>query len=79
MAPRRLKKLDLDGVQTAYVGTGIWVALAVASTLLADALDARGVLWWRDVTYAGVVIGLLGLRHVVQRRRRLDAGEEDLY
>lgn len=79
MAPRRLKKLDLDGVQTAYVGTGIWAALALAATLWADGLAARGVLWWRDVTYAGVVIGLIGLRHVVQRRRRLDAGEEDLY
>lgn len=79
MAPRRLKKLDLDGVQVAYVGTGIWAVLAVAATLLSDRLSAAGVLWWRDVTYAGVVIGLIGLRHVILRRRHLAAGEDDFY
>lgn len=79
MAARRLKKLDLDGVQVAYVGTGVWAVLAVAATLLHGLLATNGVLWWRDVTYAGVVVGLLGMRHVLLRRRRLRAGEEDFY
>lgn len=77
MAGRRLRKLDLDGVQMGYVGTGIWAGLAVAATLLGDQLAAADRLWWRDVTYAGFVLGLIGLRHVVLRRRRLLAGEED--
>lgn len=79
MAARRLQKLDLDGVQVGYVGTGVWAVLAVAATLLRDTLAEHDVLWWRDVTYAGVVLGIIGLRHVLQRRRRLQAGEEDLY
>ena len=77
MAARRLKKLDLDGVQLGWVGTGIWSALAVAATLLQDELASRGSLWWRDVTYAGVVLGLIGTRHVTVRRNRLAAGEDD--
>lgn len=79
MAGRRLQKLDLDGVQVGYVGTGTWTVLAVAATLLQDRLGAAGVLWWRDVAYAGVVLGVIGTRHVVIRRRHLQAGEEDLY
>lgn len=79
MPPRRLKKLDLDGVQVGYVGTATWAVLAVASTLLHGQLEAHGVLWWRDVTYAGFVLGLIGLRHVLARRRNLQAGVEDLY
>lgn len=77
MAARRLKKLDLDGVQLGAVGTGIWVVLAIAATLLQDQLSARGSLWWRDVAYAGVALGVIGLRHVVVRRNRLRAGESD--
>lgn len=78
MATRRLQKLDLDGVQVGYVGTAVWAVLAVAANLFHGQLEANGVLWWRDVTYAGVVLGLIGLRHVVIRRRRLRAGEEDV-
>ena len=77
MAARRLQKLDLDGVQVGYVGTAVWAVLAVAATVLHGQLEANGVLWWRDVTYAGVTLGLIGLRHVLIRRRRLRAGEED--
>lgn len=79
MPSRRLKKLDLDGVQVGYVGTVTWAVLAVAATLLHGRLEAHGVLWWRDVTYAGFVLGLIGLRHVLIRRRRLAAGEVDDY
>lgn len=77
MAARRLKKLDLDGVQMGYAGTIAWGVLAVSATVLQDELAARDSLWWRDVTYAGVVLGLIGLRHVVVRRRRLELGEQD--
>lgn len=77
MAARRLKKLDTDAVQLGYVGTGIWAVLAVAATLSSSWLEQNDSLWWRDVTYAGVVLGLIGLRHVVLRRRRLAAGEDD--
>ena len=77
MAARRLKKLDLDGVQLGYVGTAVWGVLAVAATVLQDELAARDSLWWRDVTYAGVALGVIGLRHVVVRRRRLQLGEQD--
>jgi len=79
MPPRRLQKLDLDGVQVGYVGTTIWAVLAVAATLLHGWLEAHGIRWWRDVTYAGFVLGVIGLRHLLVRRRRLRAGEDDAY
>lgn len=77
MAARRLQKFDSDGVQLGYVGTGIWAVFALLTTLFSGTLEAEGMLWWRDVTYAGLVLGLIGLRHVLIRRRRLLAGEDD--
>ena len=77
MAARRLQKLESDGVQLGYVGTAIWGILALLATLFQGTLEAEGMLWWRDVAYAGFVLGLIGLRHVLIRRRRLRAGIED--
>ena len=77
MAARRLQKLESDGVQLGYVGTTIWGILALLATLFQGTLEAEGMLWWRDVAYAGFVLGLIGLRHVLIRRRRLRAGIED--
>lgn len=77
MAARRLQKVESDGVQLGYVGTGIWAVLAVLATLFQGSLEAEGMLWWRDVAYAGFVLGLIGLRHVIRRRRRLRAGIDD--
>lgn len=77
MAARRLQKLESDGVQLGSVGTAIWGVLALLATLFQGTLEAEGMLWWRDVAYAGFVLGLIGLRHVVIRRRRLRAGIDD--
>ena len=73
MPRRRLKVLEVDGVRPAYALTLLWAVLAVATTLGAGLLADYDILWWRDVTYAGVVIGVLGTRHVVKRRRRLQS------
>lgn len=77
MAARRLQKVESDGVQLGYVGTGIWAILAVLATVFQGTLEAEGMLWWRDVALAGFVLGLIGLRHVIRRRRRLRAGHDD--
>ena len=77
MAARRLQKLDSDGVQLGYLGTGIWAVLAIAATLFQGTLEAEDMLWWRDIAYAVFLFKKNGLRHVIIRRRRLRAGIDD--
>ena len=68
---KRLKAKDVDGVSVGIIGTITWTVLAVAATLGSDLLREWDVLWWRDVTYSGVAVGILGSIHVIRRRRRL--------
>lgn len=71
MANRRLRRLDLDGVQAGVVGTVAWALLALLSLVFSGFLSEHNILWWRDVAFAGVIIGLFGVRHVLRRRKRL--------
>ena len=71
MATQRIRRLDVDGVQAGIVGTAVWGISALLATLFGGILEDHGLLWWRDVAWAGVVIGLLGVRHVIRRRNRL--------
>jgi hypothetical protein len=67
--------LDVDGVQAATVGTGVF---AVATAIMAvgyDTLAAAGDGWWLGVGISGFGLGLISLVYTTNRRRRRRRGE----
>lgn len=80
MAPPRRpdpKPLETDDVRVVALGTGLWALALVAALLLNDRLDDDGRGSWVWVAAAGVVLGLIGLRHVVRRRAATPPARSD--
>lgn len=76
-----VEPLDVDGVRTAEVGTGLWLVAFLALLPFSSSLSDDGRLWLLWTCLAGFGIGLFGLEYC-RRRRRLrternaDAGIE---
>jgi hypothetical protein len=61
--------LDVDGVRTLEVGTGVWLLAFVALLPFYGKLEETGRLWWLWTCMAGFGLGLLGLEYCRRRRR----------
>lgn len=64
-----VEPLDVDGVRTVEVGTGLWLVALIALLPFYDTLRDSGRLWWLWACLAGVGLGLCGIE-VCRRRRR---------
>jgi hypothetical protein len=62
--------LDVDGVRTVAVGTGLWLLAFVALLPFYGALADHGRTWWLWTCLAGFGLGMCGLAYC---RRRRDA------
>ena len=62
--------LDIDGVQAATVGTGIFALATVIMAVGYDTLAAGGDGWWLGVGISGFGLGLISLVYTTNRRRR---------
>lgn len=60
--------LDVDGVRTVVVGTGLWLVAFVALLPLYGRLQDTGRGWWLWTCVAGFVLGLLGYAYCRRRR-----------
>jgi hypothetical protein len=71
--PRRPapEPLETDDVTVVVVGTALWLVGLVVTLVLHDRLDRSGRGDWVWIMCAGVLLGLLGLRHVRRRRSAL--------
>jgi hypothetical protein len=73
--PRRrnpeLEPLDVDGVSSVAVGTGLWVIGFFALLPFRARLAAHDADWWLWVCVAGACLGLVGLAYCLRRRNRL--------
>lgn len=67
--------LDVDGVQAATVGTGIFALATVIMAVGYDTLAATGDGWWIGVGISGFGLGLISLVYTNGRRRRRRRGE----
>ena len=65
--------LDVDGVRTLEVGTGIWLLAFIALLPFYGRLQEDGTTWWLWMCLAGMGLGLFGLEYC---RRRLRARHE---
>ena len=64
--------LAVDGISVAKFGTALWALVAVAAWIFRSNLEAAGLHEIPHIATAGVVLGLIGLRHVTRRKRRLN-------
>jgi hypothetical protein len=74
-APRRPdpEPLVTDDVKIVTFGTVLWAVALVAALALRGRLDDDGRDSWVWVAAAGLVLGLIGIRHVRRRRAALRA------
>lgn len=65
--------LEVDAVRVVAVATGGWLVLLLGLLPFAGRLADSGDLIWVQTAVVGLLLGLLGLRVCVLRRRRLRA------
>ena len=65
--------LDVDGVRTVAVGTGLWLLAFVLLLPFSGRLADADRTWWLWTCLAGFGLGLCGLEYVRRRRRARDA------
>lgn len=63
-----VEPLDVDGVRTLEVGTGLWLLGFVALLPFYGRLADNGQLWWLWTCMAGFGLGLFGLEFCRRRR-----------
>ena len=69
-----VQPLDVDGVRTIEVGTGLWAVAFVALLPFYTSLQDAGRLWWLWTCTAGLAFGLFGIEYC-RRRRDKPRGE----
>ena len=67
----RVEPLDLDGVRTVMVGSGIWLAAFVGLLPFLGTLQESGRVWWLWTCIAGFGFGLIGVEYCRRRRNAL--------
>jgi hypothetical protein len=71
-----VEPLDVDGIRTVEVGTGLWLLAFIALLPFYGRLESDGHAWWLWTCLAGFGLGLFGLEYC-RRRRNLRAERAD--
>ena len=66
--PVEVPPLDVNGVRTVQVGTGLWALALVALLPFWSLLAESGRLWWIWTCTAGLGLGLVGVEYCRRRR-----------
>lgn len=66
-----VEPLDVDGVRTVAVGSGIWLVVFLALLPFLGRLQASGSVWWLWTCIAGFGLGLIGVEYCRRRRNAL--------
>ena len=72
-----VEPLDVDGVRTVAVGTGLWLLAFVLLLPFYGQLEESGRVTWLWTCVAGFGLGLLGWDHCRRRRRGAFARRRD--
>ena len=72
-----VEPLDVDGVRTVEIGTGLWLLAFLALLPFYGELSAQGRTWWLWTALAGFGLGLLGTEYCRRRRRVRAERDED--
>ncbi|MBM3681849.1 MAG: DUF2530 domain-containing protein [Actinobacteria bacterium] len=66
-----LKPIEADGINLLYIGTFIFALASVVLIYQPSFIDDQTQNVWIKVTIMGIVLGLIGLRIIKRRRKRL--------
>ena len=69
--PQDLKPIETDGINLLYVGTVLFVLATLVLIYQPDFIDDQTQIVWLRITIMGTILGLIGLRIVKRRRKRL--------
>ena len=69
--PRDLKPIETDGINLLYVGTVLFVLATLVLIYQPDFIDDQTQTVWLRITIMGTILGLIGLRIIKRRRKRL--------
>jgi len=66
-----LKPIEADGINLLYIGTFIFALASIVLIYQPSFIDDQTQNVWIKVTIMGIVLGLIGLRIIKRRRKRL--------
>ena len=69
--PQDLKPIETDGINLLYVGTVLFVLATLVLIYQPDFIDDQTQTVWLRITIMGTILGLIGLRIIKRRRKRL--------
>lgn len=69
--PQDLKPIETDGINLLYIGTVLFVLATLVLIYQPDFIDDQTQTIWLRITIMGTILGLIGLRIIKQRRKRL--------
>jgi hypothetical protein len=69
--PEDLEPIETDGINLLYIGTFLFDLATFGIIYQPDWIDDQTQSVWLKVTMMGTVLGLIGLRIVKRRRKRL--------
>jgi hypothetical protein len=69
--PQDLKPIETDGINLLYVGTVLFVLATFVLIYQPDFIDDQTQTVWLRITIMGTILGLIGLRVIKRRRKRL--------
>ena len=69
--PRDLKPIETDGINLLYVGTVLFVLATLVLIYQPNFIDDQAQSVWLRITIMGTILGIIGLRVIKRRRKRL--------
>ena len=66
-----LKPIEADGINLLYIGTFLFALASMVLIYQPSFIDDQTQNVWIKVTIMGIVLGLIGLRIIKRRRKRL--------
>jgi hypothetical protein len=69
--PQDLKPIETDGINLLYVGTVLFVLATLVLIYQPDFIDDQTQTVWLRITIMGTILGIIGLRVIKRRRKRL--------
>lgn len=69
--PQDLKPIETDGINLLYVGTVLFVLATLVLIYQPNFIDDQTQTVWLRITIMGTVLGIIGLRVIKRRRKRL--------
>jgi hypothetical protein len=69
--PQDLKPIETDGINLLYVGTVLFVLATLVLIYQPNFIDDQTQTVWLRITIMGTILGIIGLRVIKRRRKRL--------